>query len=203
MNGKHKISVFDPGPSGRFAAKILRETNVPGAVIGRIAVWYWVPDPSEHAHTKDLDLAIKQQDMVWIRKALTGMSTRELSIGGINVKADDVNVDFIDRSNPQWGDLSSLFSEAVYAAHAKGATVDIGGETLFVTPPEYIATMKIATGESDDEEDAGRLLSLTPGIDIKQIRDLVSKHLGPVGIGRLEVLLRKEGHPLALPKRRY
>ena len=46
------LGVFDPSPSGRFAARALAESGVEGALIGRLAVWAWLSDPSDHAYTK-------------------------------------------------------------------------------------------------------------------------------------------------------
>jgi hypothetical protein len=199
---KRKLPRFDPGPSGRFAARVLRELGVPGALIGRLAVWAWIPDEGEHAFTKDLDVAVRREDLprirAWIEKQ--GLSARELGIGGVNVRAPEtaVNVDFVDRTSPEFGDLGLLFGEAIEAARVR---VDVGGASLRLVPAEHLLAMKIATGEPDDARDAERLL-LHAGVDVAAARKIVAAHLGALGMGVLEALLRQVGHPDARPKRK-
>ena len=50
---------FDPAASGRLAAKALKDTGVQAAIIGRLAVWNWLPNVSDHAYTKNLDFAVR------------------------------------------------------------------------------------------------------------------------------------------------
>ena len=44
MTRRITVGSFDPGPSGRFAARVLRATRAPAALIGRLAVWAWLDD---------------------------------------------------------------------------------------------------------------------------------------------------------------
>jgi hypothetical protein len=199
-----RLPAFDPGPSGRFAARLLREANVPGAVIGRMAVWTWLPEESEHAFTKDLDVAVNTESMPFVRAwlATQGLKVRELSIGGVNVSYpnEGVNVDIIDRASRVYGDLSGLFRAAIAAASESGETVEIGDASLNVVPPEHLVAMKLATGEDGDEADAIRLIEHVD-LDVALVRDLVRRHLGVAAIGRMESLLRRLNHPAALPER--
>ena len=58
-NGVRKAPSFDPAASGRLAAKALKDTGVQAAIIGRLAVWNWLPNVSDHAYTKNLDFAVR------------------------------------------------------------------------------------------------------------------------------------------------
>jgi len=197
------VPAFDPTPSARFAHRALAGANVPGALIGRLAVWAWLPDESDHEFTKDLDVAVTQADMALVRSWVDrqGLSTRALTIGGVNVRhpGSGVNVDFIDRS----AGLGGLFSEAVANAIQSGELTRVGEIDLPLVAPEYLVTMKLATGEDKDERDAERLLRVVEDLDLEHVRRLCEAHLGIAGRNRLEVLLRSMGHPEARPKRRY
>lgn len=198
-NGR-TIPQFDPGPSGRFAREALAGAGVEGALIGRLAVWAWVPDPGEHAFTKDLDIAIRRADLPRLLEWLAArrLPIRTLPIGGVNVAdpATGANVDFIDRTSPEWGDLSPLFEEAVASARASGETATVGGVALPLVPAEVLTAMKVATGTRKDREDAARVLRGVP-LSVDRVRRLVAAHAGPAGIGALEDLLREVGHPAA------
>jgi hypothetical protein len=166
-------------------------------MIGRIAVWAWLANPSEHEFTKDLDIAVSRAALRKIRDWLQahGYKTHELRIGGVNVADRTVNVDFIERS--QDGDLSALFADAVKQAVRRGLVVDTeSGEKLPIAPPEYIVAMKLATGELKDERDARRILESVP-LEMARVRALVAKHLGVGAKNRLEVILRELGHSAA------
>jgi len=193
---------FDEDASSRFAARVLHETGVPGAVVGRYAIWAWVP-LQRQAMTKDLDLAVAVQNTPFVRAFLERASllNRVLTIGGVNARheATGVNVDFIDRSNREWGDLSALYAEAIAAAYETGLVYSFHDVTLPLAPPEYIVVMKLATQEHDDEKDAKSLLmsdEAQVGIDI--VRDIVTRHV-PLLRATLERVLREIGHPLAVP----
>lgn len=197
---------FDAEPSGRFAHEVLDGSGVRGALIGRLAVWAHVPDPSEHAFTKDLDVAVAREDLPKVHAWLAerGEPMRPLSIGGVNVHKPEagVNVDFIDRSSAQWGDLGSLYSEAVEAAEESGALAEVGGGPLPLVPAVYLVAMKLATAEDKDETDAIRVMEHA-FVDVEELRRVVGAHLGPGGTARLEVFLRDIGHPAARARRRY
>ncbi|MBM4318536.1 MAG: hypothetical protein FJ125_00900 [Deltaproteobacteria bacterium] len=203
---KRELPAFDPAESGRFACRVLEEAGVPGALIGRLAIWAWVPEESEHPLTKDMDIAVARENMPFIRDWLArhGLRTRELPIGGINVFYPDlhINIDFIERSSPLYGDLSALFSKAIKAAYKLGEIVNAGGADLLVVPPEHLVAMKLATGDDDDEEDAGRVLE-NVDVDVEQIRLLLREHVGIGSLGRFENILRRIGHFAARPKRKY
>jgi len=198
---------FDPKPSLRFAARALKETGARGALAGRVAVWFWLDDESEHEFTKDVDLAVIRDDMPKVRAWLAASAgrTTELSIGGVNSRHPEtgVNVDFIDRT--QRGDFSALFAAAVRAARRKGAkAVPVPGRgRVPVVPAEHLVAMKILTGEYRDRRDVERLILRIPDLDLVKTRRLVKQHLGPVGRNLLEVILREVGHPQAERASRY
>lgn len=101
---RKELPVFDPKNSGKFASEVLNTLKIDGILIGRLAVWAYLPTNSDkQAYTKDLDIAVSKASIFTIRKYLEEKSykIRDLSIGGVNVKIDEknVNVDFIDRSS--------------------------------------------------------------------------------------------------------
>jgi hypothetical protein len=111
-------------------------------------------------------------------------------------------VDFIDRTDPRWGDLGALYGEAVADALRSGESVKVGSVDLPLVAPEFLVTMKVGTGEREDEADARRLLEAVADLDVERVRALVRAHLGPAGIGRFEALLREAAHPAAVTRDR-
>jgi hypothetical protein len=192
------VGSFDPGPSARFADRVLKATRTKAALIGRLAVWAWLPDESEHEFTKNLDLAVNRVDLTAIRAWLAkeGVTTREVPVGGVAVDIPDsnINVEFIDRTRPHYGDLGAFFAEAVKVAHEGGETVKVGPATFYVAPPAYLIAMKLATGKIGDERDVVRLLEACE-LDGGELRALVLRHLGAAGVGRLDVLMRGSRRP--------
>ena len=197
---------FTAEPSGRFAHRVLEGAGVKGVLIGRLAVWAHVPDPSEHAFTKDLDVAVSREDLPRVRAWLAkhGEPMRELSIGGVNVHHPDdgVNVDFIDRTATEWVDLGDLYAAAIQAALDSGLLEEVGGGPLPLVPPIYLVAMKLATHERKDEVDALRVLQHA-FVDVEELRRVVQTHLGRGEAIRLEVFLRDIGHPAARMRRSY
>jgi hypothetical protein len=193
-----RLPKFDPTPSGVFAYHILQAAHVEGALIGRLAVWSWIPDASKQSFTKDLDIAVSTSSLPAIIQQLHKKQANisQLPIGGINAKIEEksINVDFIDRSDSSWGDLSALFTEAIDEAMSAERYTSVGEVELRLVSAEFLATMKLATGTSKDEIDAENLIQFAE-IDISKTRTLVVKYLGSAGIGRLEELLFKLGHP--------
>jgi len=197
-----ELPTFDPKESAIFAFKLLNSLKIKCVLIGRLAVWYWLPDPAGHAYTKDLDTAITKADRQKIIQHLSNRKyeIRELMIGGINVysEADNINVDFIDRYSVNEGDLSKLFEEAIDSATEK---ISIGGTELYVISPEHLIAMKISTFERKDEDDAKNLLE-HDFVDINQLRGIVDRNIAPIRV-KLEQILREVGHPMAHRRQKY
>ncbi|MCP4350725.1 MAG: hypothetical protein GY795_35095 [Desulfobacterales bacterium] len=197
MPRKH-LPEFNPKKSGNFVAGILEKLGIRGVLIGRLAVWAWLPDNSERqAYTKDLDVAVTKAGLSDIKNYFRnrGYEVRELLIGGINVKDDkDINVDFIDRSSIEWADYSPLFEEAINEAVNSGRKITVGDKDIYLVSVEYLIAMKLATGERKDEDDAAILLKDTDDIKIKELRLVISKYLGAAGRTRFEIILRDIGH---------
>jgi len=197
---KSKLPKFDPDPSGKFAYKILAAANVRGVLIGRLAVWSWLPDVSTHVFTKDLDIAVRKDSLPSLLKELnkTGAKITTLSIGGVNAWIEDaaINVDFIDRSDKSWGDLSSLFEDAINEAIQEERFVLVGEHELPLVSSEFLTTMKVATGISKDEQDVENLIRYAE-INVTKTRELILKYLGSSAIGRFEEILYKIGHPMS------
>lgn len=203
---KVDIPIFDPGPSSRFASHILEETKIQGVLIGRFAVWAWVSDPGRQELTKDIDIAIKRKDAAQLMSYLNKKKykVQELSIGGVNITdiENNIKVDFIYRYSKEWGDLSPLFEDAVTKSIEMNKEAAICGKTFLLVPVDYLIAMKIGTMERKDEDDAKRLLECID-LDIDMLRILVGKFLGPMGIVKLENLLREIGHPKARRRGKY
>ncbi len=197
-----ELPTFDPKESAVFATKILSDLQIKCVLIGRLAVWYWLPDPAGHAYTKDLDTAIKKADRQKVIKHLADLkyNIRELTIGGINVysETDNISVDFIDRYSVDEGDLSRLFEEAIDSATEKE---NIGEAELYVVSVEHLIAMKISTFERKDEDDVKNLLEYD-FVDIKKLREIVDRNIAPIRV-KLEQILREVGHPMAHRKKKY
>lgn len=199
---------FDVGASSRLAREILDEAGVSAALIGRFAVWTWIEDPSHHELTKDIDLAVRLEDIQGIAEALRrrdDLVVSDLEIGGINVRAaGGVSVDFIHRQSSFLGDLSPLFDEAITAARESGSTVEIQGDDYPIVPLEHLVAMKIATAEEKDRKDATRLLAhAREEVDVGRVRELLASHGGPAALALFEQVLRDVGHPGAHGQGRY
>jgi len=54
MSGKRRktngleLPTFDPKKSAVFVTKVLSDLKIKCVLIGRLAVWYWLPDPAGH-----------------------------------------------------------------------------------------------------------------------------------------------------------
>lgn len=202
-NNAKILPKFDPVPSAKFACEVLSDLKIDGILIGRLAVWMYLPDTSEHAYTKDFDVAVSKANRLEIAKYLTGRGyeVRELMIGGLNVRIaeKDVNVDFIDRYSEEAGNLSDLFGDAISQAHE---TVRIEETELKIVSAEHLIAMKLATTEKKDEDDAKRLLK-EDKTDISRLRRIIRRFLGNLGIVSLERVLREIGHKEARQRKKY
>lgn len=188
---------FDPVPSAVFGVTILNRSKAPRALIGRVAMWYWLDDEADHEFTKDVDFAVPQASLPSILDTLreTEAEVSQLVIGGVNARIvrRGIRADFIDRSSEEWGNLQPLYLDAIRAAEAQ----DDLFEGAPVAPPEHLVAMKLAAGTDKDERDAIRLLAKVKDLDIGRTRDLIRKFLGPGLLGRFEECLRRAGHPQA------
>lgn len=191
------LPTFDPVPSAHFGLEILDRSRSRRALIGRVAMWYWLDDEADHEYTRGIDFAVPHASIHSILEALhkTDAEVSQLMIGGINarVSKQGIRTDFIDRSSEEWGNLQPLYLDAIRAAEAQ--------EDLFegipVAPPEHLVAMKLAAGTDKDERDAIRLIAKVKDLDVDATRGLVRKFLGPGLLGRLEECLRRAGHPRA------
>jgi hypothetical protein len=191
------LPAFDPVPSARFGVEILERSKSRRALIGRVAMWYWLDDEADHEYTKDVDFAVPQASVPSILQVLhqTGAEVSQLTIGGVHARMprQGIRADFIDRSSEEWGNLQPLYLDAIRAAEAQ----DDLFEGSPVAPPEHIVAMKLAAGTDKDERDAIRLIAKVKDLDVEATRSLVRKFLGPGLLGRFEECLRRAGHPLA------
>ena len=98
-----QIPTFDPVPSAQFGLEILDRSKSRRALIGRVAMWYWLDDEADHEYTKDVDFAVPQANIPSILEVLhqTDAEVSQLTIGGVNarISKQGVRTDFIDRSS--------------------------------------------------------------------------------------------------------
>jgi len=182
---------FDSSSSFIAALDILRKARVPFALIGRLAVWEYVP-PQRQIFTKDVDFAVPYGFTPQVAQAAraAGYKSVSLDIGGCAIanKARGVAVDFIDR-HPL---LSKLFAEAI--RKSQGNTARMGGTSVPVVRKEYLVAMKLATSERDDEEDVKALLDTVAEREYPALRKFIAEKLNPLAALRLDVLAREIGH---------
>jgi hypothetical protein len=188
---------FDPVPSTSFGVEVLHRSKAPGALIGKVAMWYWLDDEADHEFAKEVDFAVPQASVPSIVDTLreTEAEVSQLVIGGINARIArrGILADFIDRSSEEWGNLQPLYLDVIRAAEAQ----DDVYEGAPMAPPEHLVAMKLAAGTDKDERDAIRLLAKVKDLDVGATRDLIRKFLGPGLLGRFEECLRRAGHPQA------
>src|SRR3954464_5834718 len=191
------LPTFDPVPSVQFGLEVLDRSKSRRALIGRVAMWYWLDDEADHEHTKNVAFAVPQARIPSLLEALhqTDAEVSQLTIGGVNarISKQGVRTDFIDRANEEWGNLQPLYLGVMPAAEEHDDQL----EGIPVAPPELLVAMKLAAGTDKDERDAMRLIAKVRDLDVEATRDLVRKFLGPGLLGRLEECLRRAGHPQA------
>lgn len=195
MNTKTKdFQVFDPNPSLRFALKLFLKTGISRfALIGKLAMWVYMEDESQHEYTKDVDFAVFLRESGKIEAELSGQGSeyKHLRIGGIGIREKGINIDFIDR---RLHGVDSLFGEAIEQASGE---VYVDDTRIPVVSLEHLIAMKIVSGEPKDDNDIRKLLNLE-NVIYKKARDITEKHLGMITAERLDVFAREAG---LLPKR--
>lgn len=195
MNTKDKeFQIFDPNPSIRFALELFLKAGISRfALIGKLAMWMYIEDESQHEYTKDVDFAVFLREIVKIEKEASkqGINYEQLHIGGIGIREKDLNIDFIDR---RLHGVDQLFAEAIENASGE---VYVDGNSIPVVSLEHLIAMKIVSGEPKDDKDLKTLLALN---DVKYeiAKNIVEKYLGSITAERLDVFAREVG---LLPKR--
>ena len=190
----------DPMASLEAGVRLATEARVPFALIGRLAVWFYVP-PEGQQLTKDADLAVPYGyvDRVVAVARAKGYKVHALRIGGYGVSAPGMVVDFVDR-HPE---LAQLFSDAVAAAKSRRLRVKVGKASVPVVPIHFLIAMKLVTHELKDERDVQELLRLVAPARYKALRKLVRGYLGYAGATYLDFVARSIGHPGPGMKTRY
>ena len=199
LNETRTITPFDPEPVAKLAKELLESIKAPYAIIGRIAVWAYLP-PEQQEFTKDLDLAVPLESIALIEEQLKkrNIAYRPLVIGGIGTTDQKIHIDFIDRRQY----YQKLFHEAIEATHKQQHTINIGTVKMPLIPVEFLIALKMVSGEPKDDNDVKRLLEYAD-LDYKKSRDIVIKHLGPATANRLDVFARETGRPEVAKKKYY
>ncbi len=150
--------------------------------------------------TKDLDLAVPIEFSAAVEAEVRHrkLPYRQLSIGGVGVRHDDLKIDFIDRRVH----CAALFRDAVQAAQREGHTLSVGQARLPLVPVEYLVAMKMVSGEPKDDRDVKRLLEHVE-MNYAAARKIVERHLGPLTADRLDVFAREAGRPEVPRRRKY
>ena len=195
MNTKNKeFQIFDPNPSIRFALDFFLKAGISRfALIGKLAMWMYIEDESQHEYTKDVDFAVFLREIVNIEEEASkqGLNYEQLHIGGIGIREKGLNIDFIDR---RLHGVDQLFSEAIENASGE---VYVDGNPIPVVSLEHLIAMKIVSGEPKDDKDLKTLLGLKEA-NYEKARSIVAKYLGSITAERLDVFAREVG---LLPKR--
>ena len=194
MNTRHKtFQTFDPNPSLKLALELLSQAGVTQfALIGKLAMWVYLEDESQHGYTKDVDFAVLLAEVGKIEQHVLkqGLPYQPLHIGGIGIRAKGLNIDFIDR---RLHGVEGLFREAIQQASQE---VFIDDKTIPVVSLEHLIAMKMVSGEPKDDQDLKTLLALHKA-DYSKARKVVETHLGLIPAERLDVFAREAG---ILPK---
>ena len=204
-----QIPAFDPRNSGEFAARVLAKVGVDGVLIGRLAIWAWVPDSGKHRFTKDVDLAVLPAELADLRATVRAekLATRELPIGGFAVRlpnpidpadeAGEIRVDFIDRTNLEWGDFGDVVAAAILDARQTGQRARLGRAELLVVSPSWLVILKLLSGRGKDDEDIKDLLRMVD-VDVPFIRTQFQRFTNLAGLRtRFEEALVAMGHRAA------
>ena len=195
MNTKTKqFKIFDPNPSLKYALQLLEEAAISKfSLIGKLAMWVHLEDESQHQYTKGVDFAIFQNDCSKLEDVISkkGINFKYLQIGGIGIREQGINIDFIDR---RLHGVQALFSEAITNSSTK---VAVDQYSIPVVSMEHLIAMKIVSGEPKDDNDLMTLLTLQK-FSYEKAREIVEKYLGPITAERLDVFARDAG---LLPKR--
>lgn len=112
--------------------------------------------------TEDIDLAVT--------KLPSFAKGEPLAIGGVSVKFDEVEIDFIKRND----EYKSLYSAAIAKAKVHP---EFG---VKVVAPEYLVAMKMVAGRQKDELDLYYLLSSVK-LNAALLKQVVSQFLGTYG----------------------
>lgn len=181
---------FDAEASAALASAVLAQAKVPGAVIGTINANSYLSEDNE-LETRDLDLAVKQEDVIWIEKVLgqRGVPFEQLDIGGVRVRIDSdaIHLAFVDRHTVQ--QIEGVFREALEATNE---SLSIGKVELQAAPIEHVIAMKLATARPKDDLIIQALLQVED-VDWKRALNIVSRHYGAVGANRLRALAVSAG----------
>ena len=195
MNTKSKqFKTFDPNPSLKYALQLFEEAGISDfSLIGKLAMWVHLEDESQHQYTKDVDFAILLNDNSKLEEVVSKKckSYKYLQIGGIGIREQGINIDFIDR---RLHGVQSLFSDAISNSSTE---VVVDQYTIPVVSLEYLIAMKIVSGEPKDDSDLKILLTLK-NFSYEKTREIVEKYLGPITTERLDVFARDA---VLLPKR--
>ena len=195
MNTNNKeFQVFDPNPSIRFALKFFLKAGISRfALIGKLAMWVYIEDESQHTYTKDVDFAVFSSEIVKIEEEASkqGLNYKQLHIGGIGIREKGLNIDFIDR---RLHGVDQLFVEAIENASGE---VHVDENPIPVVTVEHLIAMKIVSGEPKDDKDIITLLAVKE-VNYEKARNIVEKYLGSITAERLDVFAREVG---LLPKR--
>ncbi|MBF0239601.1 MAG: hypothetical protein HQM12_18020 [SAR324 cluster bacterium] len=188
------FQVFDPNPSLRFALELLLQSGISGfALIGKLAMWVYLDDESQHEYTKDVDFAIKTGEISKLEQEISrrNLHCQNLQIGGIGIRETGLSIDFIDR---RLHGVAPLFADAIESAVMR---VTVDEQSIPVVSLEHLVAMKIVSGEPKDDHDLRKLIALQ-ALNYPLARKIVDTYLGPIVAERLDVFAREAN---ILPRR--
>ena len=199
-NPPRVVPHWDPALSSQVAALATAELAVDAMLIGRLAVYAWIGARGEPRYTKDLDLAVRQRDVVALRAwaVRANYTVRSLPIGGVQVTdtSGDVHIDFIDRTSIEYGNLGPLIESALDTAQQIDLKADVRGQHHWLCPLAALCALKFAAGRPKDEDDLRALVAL-PECDVPAVRRLIGQHMGPFSLAGFDRFLERSGLSVA------
>ena len=166
----HEMAVLNPNAIAKTqnAMQFIHQHNIPGVIIGGIAVSHYTQD---RPLTPDVDFLVaniaalksllQQQNMIFSPLASNG------AFGGIYVP--ELDADFLDASEGNVG-----FNRYILQTPT---TARIGGVPFPVINPAVLTIMKFIIGRDKDTSDAFKLLPTVPKADLRVHLKALSKFL--------------------------
>jgi hypothetical protein len=185
-----RFPYFDSTESFKLGLALLKEARVPYALIGRLAVWHYVPVEGQQ-YTKDVDFAVPYgaTDVLPALARKRRLKVMALDIGGYGFKGPGVALDVIDRRL----DLATLFADAVREAQ-RAPRARIAGRAVPIVSRNLLIVMKLVVLDARNERDVEELLKVTPPAEYPRLRELARRYLGVAGAYRLDHIARRIGH---------
>ena len=184
--------IFNPTASFKAASTVFSNAGVSHfALIGKLAMWVYLDDISQHQFTSDVDFAVRLQDAEKLEAAIIkeGLAYEPLAIGGLSIRTGKINLDLMA---PQSQEYQTLFAEAIESATRQISVEDV---RIPVVSLEHLVALKMVSGEPKQDRDLKILVGLK-SLDYAKAKNIVTQHLGSTGVERLDKFAQEVGDKL-------